>query len=103
MKRILLIHTGGTFGMIPLEPSRTLAPGDLRDQISRYLPDVHTIAEVDFQIVFNIDSANIQISHWQILARLIRDKYDEYDGFVIIHGTDAMIYTACALSFMLCG
>jgi L-asparaginase len=103
MKRILLIHTGGTFGMIPIEPSRTLAPGDVRDQISRYLPDVHSIARVDFEVAFNIDSANIQISHWQILARLIRDKYEEYDGFVIIHGTDAMVYTASALSFMLRG
>ncbi len=103
MKKILLIHTGGTFGMMPTEPEQVLAPADIRELILRHLPEVEQLAHIDFEVVFNIDSANIQPHHWQKLARLIRDRYRDYHGFVIIHGTDAMVYTAAALSFMLRG
>ncbi|MFZ0390906.1 MAG: asparaginase [Calditrichia bacterium] len=103
MKKILLMHTGGTFGMMPAEPSKTLAPSHIQDLVLTHLPEISKIAAVDFEVVFNIDSANIQLHHWQQLAGIIRDKYDEYNGFVIIHGTDAMVYSACALSFMLQG
>ncbi len=103
MKRILLIHTGGTFGMMPMEPYRTLAPADIQKNILTYLPEIEKIANIDFEVAFNIDSANIQIHHWQTLAQIIYENYAEYDGFVIIHGTDAMVYTANALSFILQG
>jgi L-asparaginase len=103
MKKILLIHTGGTFGMIPVKPSQVLAPADIKDLILKNLPDIKKIARVDFKIAFNIDSANIQIHHWRKLAQIISENYPEYDGFVIIHGTDSMIYTASALSFILRG
>ncbi len=103
MKKILLIHTGGTFGMMPAEPEQVLAPADIRELIFQYLPEIKKLADVDFEVAFNIDSANIQPHHWKILGRLIRDRYSRYDGFVIIHGTDAMVYTATALSFMLRG
>jgi L-asparaginase len=103
MKKILLIHTGGTFGMMPLQPSQALAPADIQELIVKYLPDIRTIAKIDFEVVFNIDSSNIQVKHWQKLGQLIQKKYKQYDGFVIIHGTDAMVYTASALSFMLQG
>jgi L-asparaginase len=103
MKKILLIHTGGTFGMIPREPSHTLAPGDIRDLILKYLPEINSISDIDFEVIFNIDSANIQIHHWQRLGQLIKKNYRKYNGFVIIHGTDSMVYTAAALSFMLQG
>ncbi|GAB4364687.1 MAG: asparaginase [Calditrichia bacterium] len=103
MKKILLIHTGGTFGMLPLKPSATLAPADIQKHILTYLPEIQQIADIDFEVAFNIDSANIQIEHWQKLAKLIYSNYHRYDGFVIIHGTDAMVYTAAALSFALRG
>jgi L-asparaginase len=103
MKKILLIHTGGTFGMMPLQPSQALAPADIQELILKYLPDIRTIAQIDFEVAFNIDSSNIQVEHWQKLGRLIQKKYQQYDGFVIIHGTDAMVYSASALSFMLQG
>jgi L-asparaginase len=103
MKKILLIHTGGTFGMMPLQPSQALAPADIQELILKYLPDIRTIASIDFEVAFNIDSSNIQVEHWQKLGRLIKEKYQQYDGFVIIHGTDAMVYSASALSFMLQG
>jgi L-asparaginase len=103
MKNILLIHTGGTFGMTPREPSRVLAPGDIRELILKYLPEIQSIANIHFEVIFNIDSANIQIHHWQKLGRLIKENYQKYDGFVVIHGTDSMVYTAAALSFMFQG
>jgi len=103
MKKILIIHTGGTFGMVPIEPSKPLAPPAVQDHILNYVPEIVKIANVDFETAFNIDSANIQIRHWQKLTKIIRQSYNHYDGFVIIHGTDAMVYTASALSFMLQG
>ena len=89
--------------MMPVEPSHVLAPVHIQENILRYLPEIQQIAHIDFEVAFNIDSANIQIHHWQTLGRIIHDNYTTYDGFVIIHGTDAMVYTACALSFMLQG
>ncbi|MBN2367134.1 MAG: asparaginase [Calditrichaeota bacterium] len=103
MKKICLIHTGGTFGMMPAEPTHVLAPADIRNLITGYLPEIEKIAQVDFEVAFNLDSANIQPHHWQLLGNIIQKNYSNYDGFVIIHGTDAMVYTACALSFMLQG
>ena len=103
LKNILLIHTGGTFGMMPTEPTKVLAPADIRHLILKYLPEIANIARIDFKVAFNIDSANIQIHHWQTLAGMIAANYQKYEGFVIIHGTDSMVYTASALSFMLQG
>ncbi len=103
MKKILLIHTGGTFGMMPAEPSKVLAPADIQNLILEHLPEVEKIARVDFEVAFNIDSANIQIHHWQKLGQFIHQNYEKYDGFVVIHGTDAMVYSAAALSFMFRG
>jgi L-asparaginase len=103
LKKILLIHTGGTFGMMPAEPTRVLAPADIQHLILKYLPEIENIARIDFEVAFNIDSANIQIHHWQTLAGIILKNYQKYDGFVIIHGTDSMVYSASALSFMLQG
>ena len=103
MKKILLIHTGGTFGMIPIQPSKTLAPGDVRSMILHHLPEIQEIADIEFNVAFNIDSANIQINHWLELSTIVCTNYSKYDGFVIIHGTDSMVYTACALSFILKG
>ncbi len=89
--------------MVPVEPSKVLAPAEVQDQVLLHVPEVQQIARVDFSVVFNLDSANIQIHHWQQLARHIYENYPRYDGFVVIHGTDAMVYTAAALSFMLQG
>ncbi|KPJ96628.1 MAG: hypothetical protein AMJ53_00075 [Gammaproteobacteria bacterium SG8_11] len=101
MKKVLIIHTGGTFGMLPEKPKRILNKQELADQIIQVVPRIEEIAAVDFEMIFNMDSSNIQIEHWQQLAVEISNKIDDYDGFVIIHGTDSMVYTASALSFML--
>lgn len=101
MKKILLIHTGGTFGMVPISPNTTLAPGKFENQIQHNVPEVNELAAIDVEVPFNLDSSNIGIEQWDILSSLIYQCHDEYDGFVIIHGTDTMVYTASALSFSL--
>ncbi|RMG68452.1 MAG: asparaginase [Calditrichaeota bacterium] len=98
---ILILHTGGTFGMMPVAPTDTLAPSDIQEVLQRFLPELEKIADLSVEVVFNLDSADLQIHHWQCLAEQIFHQLDRYDGFVIIHGTDAMVYTAAALSFML--
>lgn len=103
MKKILIIHTGGTFGMMPMEPSNTLAPGDIHEQIVTYVPEISQIAKIDITIPYNIDSSNITPFHWKKLVDILIKNQNKYDGFVIIHGTDTMAYTASALSFMLKG
>jgi L-asparaginase len=101
MKKILLIHTGGTFGMVPLEPTKTLAPGNLQEQILYNVPEIKEIADIEVEVPFNVDSSDIALIHWNRLADIINRKMDNYDGFVIIHGTDTMAYTAAALSYTL--
>lgn len=99
MKRLLLFHTGGTLGMSPFEGE--LRPGDLTKELFRYIPEAQDLADIEVRVMYNIDSSNVQIAHWQLLASEIEREVDRYDGFVIIHGTDTMVYTASALSFML--
>lgn len=101
MKKILLLHTGGTFGMIPMEPDQVLTPGNLLQELQQYVPEISKIADLDIKILFNEDSANLALRHWQILAKTVHENMDRYEGFVIIHGTDTMVYTAAALSFTL--
>jgi len=101
MKNILLLHTGGTFGMSPIEPSKTLRPGNIQGDIEKYLPDIKHVANLDIQVPFNKDSSDIGPPEWKVLADLIQINAEKYDGFVIIHGTDTIVYTAAALSFLL--
>jgi len=99
----LLIHTGGTFGMMPLQPNQILAPGNFQNEILTRVPELQKLAMIDVEIPFNLDSSDIAGEEWDILSQLIFERLDEYDGFVVIHGTDTMVYTAAALSFSLRG
>jgi len=101
MKKILLIHTGGTFGMVPLEPTEILAPGEFQDNILNSVPEINGLADMNVIIPFNLDSSNISGREWDLLAKLIYKERNRYDGFLLIHGTDTMVYTAAALSFSL--
>lgn len=89
--------------MSPLAPSKTLRPGLIEDQISQYLPSLKSVADVDIETPFNLDSSNIGPRQWQQLYHLINTHQANYDGFVLIHGTDTLVYTAAALSFLLPG
>jgi len=99
MSRVLLVHTGGTLGMTgtPLEP------GAYADAIAERLPELTQLAELETRIPFNLDSSDVGPTHWTELVELIAGARDDYDGFVIVHGTDTMAYTAGALSFALRG
>ena len=104
MKRssILIIYTGGTIGMKTDEATGALVPFDFSG-IYEEFPSLKRL-KVDlevFTIKPPIDSSNVSIENWVDMARIIRDNYNKYDGFVILHGTDTMSYSASALSFML--
>jgi L-asparaginase len=100
--RILIIYTGGTIGMIEDPVTKTLNPFDF-DHLIDNVPKVKMLDFVIEHIQFEppIDSSNINPSHWQHIAEQIGRNYDKFDGFVVLHGTDTMAYTASALSFML--
>jgi len=100
MKDVLIIHTGGTFGMTPVDPDQTLEPGNIEESLDRYVPSIHKLANISVNIPFNLDSSNIGPAEWKIIYKIITDEMNSYDGFVIIHGTDTLVYTAAALSFL---
>jgi L-asparaginase len=100
--KILIIYTGGTIGMIENAEKHTLQPFDF----SHLIDNVPKVKMLDYDIdniQFHppIDSSNMSPKHWSDIAHAIEDNYDNYDGFVVLHGTDTMAYTASALSFML--
>ncbi|MCD8101612.1 MAG: asparaginase [Alistipes sp.] len=98
---ILLIYTGGTIGMKNDPSSGVLVPFDFNDLYDEF-PYVRKLGvDIEAMTFKPIDSSNVTPSLWVTLARIIRDNYDSFDGFVILHGTDTMSYTASALSFML--
>ncbi|MDE5643388.1 MAG: type I asparaginase [Muribaculaceae bacterium] len=100
--RILIIYTGGTIGMIEDLGTRTLKPFDF-SHLMENVPKVkmlnYDIDNIQFQPP--LDSSDMHTTHWKDIARSIAENYDRYDGFVVLHGTDTMAYTASALSFML--
>ncbi|MCD4734876.1 MAG: asparaginase [Bacteroidales bacterium] len=99
---ILVIYTGGTIGMVCDKETGVLQPFDF-DDMYRHLPALElfrfTIDHFCFEPI--IDSSNMNPSFWSKLARIIEENYENYDGFVVLHGSDTMAYTASALSFML--
>ena len=100
--RILIIYTGGTIGMIENPETHSLQPFDF----THLIDNVPKVKKLDYEIdniQFNppIDSSDMSPRHWVEIARHIDENYDKFDGFVVLHGTDTMSYTASALSFML--
>lgn len=101
MKKILIIYTGGTIGMHH-DHNGVLKPFDF-GRISEHVPELKKLkCKIDYHSFKNlIDSSNVQPPFWIELADIIEKKYKQYDGFIILHGTDTMAYSASALSFML--
>lgn len=101
---LLLIYTGGTIGMKQDVNNLTLKPFDFR-QILDEVPEIGKFAvKIDsFSFEPPIDSSDVEPTLWVKLASLIKERYDDYDGFIVLHGTDTMAYSASALSFMLDG
>lgn len=103
MKKVLIINTGGTIGMVKSSEgykpdgksfSKLLRNMDLLKAEDMPLWDLIELDEL-------LDSSNITVTEWNKIGKLIADVYESYDGFVVLHGTDTMAYTASALSFML--
>jgi len=99
---VLLIYTGGTIGMVHDHETGTLKPFDVNLLLSN-IPVLKKM-NVNIEIVSlcpAIDSSDMQPEIWKEIALIIKEKYEFFDGFVILHGSDTMAYTASALSFML--
>ena len=98
---VLLIYTGGTIGMYKTNEG-SLTPFDL-DTLSTQIPELNTF-DIDINaisIAQPIDSSNMSKEVWIQLVEIIEKEFNNYDGFIILHGSDTMAYTASALSFML--
>lgn len=104
-KKICILYTGGTIGMVPTEKGFAPKQGYFRDAISSIddlkEPGMPAWDMIEFDPL--LDSSNIALDQWNQIGRAISDNYENYDGFVVLHGTDTMAYTASALSFMLEG
>ena len=99
MKKILLIATGGTIACKLGESG--LAPVMTADEILSYVPEINSFCVAEGLQLFNIDSTNVTPDHWRRIVGAIRENYSRYDGFVVLHGTDTMAYTAAVLSYMI--
>jgi len=102
MTNILLIYTGGTIGMVKEYETGILKAFNF-NKLLKHIPELHQLdCHID-SVSFGhpIDSSNMNPSHWVEIATLIEQHYESHDGFVVLHGSDTMSYTASALSFML--
>lgn len=113
--RVLVVYTGGTIGSMPRDPMDGHSPlvtvswdefrartSSLNPVLADGSPNARYIGfPVDGASLEPLDSCNIGPDYWLAIARTVADNYDRYAGFVVLHGTDTMVYTASALSFML--
>jgi L-asparaginase len=99
---VLLLFTGGTISMSENPATGALRPIDF-DRLQEYLPELKQsgIRMKSIPFLPLIDSSDVQPEVWECLAQIIQENYDDFDGFVVLHGTDTMAYSASALSFML--
>ena len=98
-KKILLIATGGTIAS--KKSDNGLKPQITPEELLCYIPLVQEFCDVNVKQILNIDSSNMEPKHWKLMVHAIKEEYENYDGFVIAHGTDTMAYTAAALSYMI--
>lgn len=98
-KRILLLTTGGTIASG--DSGNGLAPVLSPEDFLQYVKEFEGICELVPCEVCSIDSTNMEVMHWLLLAKVIRENYEKYDAFLICHGTDTLAYTAAALSYLI--
>lgn len=102
-KHICIIYTGGTIGMVPSENGYVPNSRSFLENLQA-IPDLRDPEMPDWEVVeFSplLDSSNIAVHEWNEIGRAIADRYELFDGFVVLHGTDTMAYSASAVSFML--
>ena len=100
-RKVLILHTGGTLGMRPREPDRALGPDEFGSTVLEHVPELRQLAEIDTRVLCNLDSCDIGPRQWKEIAHAVCDLASDCDGIVVTHGTDAMAYTAAALSYQL--
>jgi L-asparaginase len=103
---VLVIYTGGTIGSKPRDPDpdspQVVVPWKVLEEATPELQVLkHRGLRVECEEIHPLDSCNVGPAEWQQIASIIEKRYGEFEGFVILHGTDTMVYTASALSFML--
>ena len=101
MKKILMVATGGTIAST--QAGSGLAPTLTGHELAAMVPGIDGLCELDVCQPMNIDSTNMRPRDWLAVRDTIVDVYDDYDGFVVLHGTDTMAYTAAALSYLIQG
>ena len=101
MKKILMVATGGTIEST--QAGSGLAPTLTGHELAAMVPGIDGLCELDVCQPMNIDSTNMRPRDWLAVRDTIVDAYDDYDGFVVLHGTDTMAYTAAALSYLIQG
>ena len=99
MKQILVIATGGTIACRSTE--KGLMPQIEMEDFLNYVPKIREMCCLHAVQLMNLDSTNMQPENWIAIADTIHKEYDRYDGFVVLHGTDTMAYTAAALSYLI--
>ena len=99
MKHILILTTGGTIASV--QSPDGLVPGITSEQLRGYLPQIGADIDIDIKELFHIDSTDMTAGHWLKIVEAVKKNYDDYDGFVICHGTDTMANTAAVLSYMI--
>ena len=99
---VLIIYTGGTIGMVKDQKTGSLKPFDFNHMVEQ-VPELNNFDLKIETITFDpvVDSSEINLKFWIELAKILKQNYDRFDGFVILHGTDTMAFTASVLSFML--
>ncbi len=122
--KVLTINTGGTFGFQPVNPGESdevvLKPNSLKKELQSSSGNYGTIChpkadnseekpylENDYSLMWIyeldplLDSSDMEMKHWTLICKLIKEAYAYFDGFVVLHGTNTMAYTASAISFMI--
>ena len=99
MKKILMIANGGTIAS--KETENGLTPAMTGEELAASVPGIKDKCEITVMQLMNIDSTNMRPRLWQLMSDTIIEHYNDYDGFVILHGTDTMAYTAAALSYLI--
>lgn len=101
MKKVLVIATGGTIASA--EEGSGLAPALTGEQLVAFVPEVAQVCDVEVSQVMNVDSTNMRPQGWLAIAAEVRRRYDDFDGFAVLHGTDTLAYTAAGLSYLVQG
>lgn len=103
MKNICILHTGGTFGMAAGVSYEEGHPNPMLGQLLAGIPELASLAHIQVQVLCNIDSSNASSEIWLSIVNAIVEQWDQFDGFVVIHGTDTMAWTTAAVAYLLEG